>query len=284
MNKISLVGCIVVLWASAAAGKDVRPVTESSEVVMEKLYPKAGHLELGLEMGSFLNQSYVDTTLYKISIRYWLTETWGVNLGLAMGASKDKFERECIESFYNDPKANVDAQCMSQDGGAGLEADADANLGPAYVPIREIGQVATVEAVYGIMYGKQIYFLGAVNHFDILLKFGAGLTQSRYYEERTHIRGDPSTPSRGGFSDEEGAKNPGTGTEPGSDGARRYGSEGRPDPRDETHATVSLAVAQKFYLARRVSVDVELANYTLIGTDTQFEPYLAISAGFGVRF
>lgn len=267
-----------------AAGQDIRPVTESKEVVLDKLYPKAGRFELGLEVGSLLNQSYVDTTLYKASLRYFFSETWGVNLMFATASNKDKFERACIESFYNDPQANVDAQCMSQDDGAGLAQNEDANLGPAYVPIREINQIIAAEAVYGIMYGKQIYFLGAVNHFDILLKFGAGLTRSRYYEERTHVKGDPSTPSRGAFSEEEGAANPGTDTAPGPDGTLRYGPEGRPDPKQETHLTTSLAVAQKFYLARRVSVDVELSNYTLFGTAQQFEPYLVVSAGIGVRF
>jgi outer membrane beta-barrel protein len=274
----------VVFAAGMAVGQDIRPVTESREVVLDKLYPKAGRLELGLELGSLLNQSYVDTTLYKASLRYFLSETWGVNLMFASASNKDKFERACIESFYNDPQASVDAQCMSQDDGAGLSQDEDANLGPAYVPIREINRMVVAEAVYGVMYGKQIYFLGAVNHFDILLKFGAGLTQSRYYEERTHVKGEPSTPSRGAFSEEEGANNPGTDTDPGPDGTRRYGPEGRPDPRQETNLTTSLALAQKFYLARRVSFDVELANYTLFGTAQQFEPYLVISAGIGVRF
>lgn len=253
----------------------------AEEVVLHRLYPKTRGLELGLDVGVLLNPTFVDTTLTQASLRYFFNETWGVGLGVGMAQTKDRGERECVESFYNDPDRNVDASCASADDGAGLEQSENANIGPAYVPIRELRQVISLYADYTIAYGKQILLHGATSHFDLRLRFGAGMTVADYYEERTHVRGDPNRSSRG---DTEGPNGAGVDEGERDSEGLLYGTEGRPTAQRQTNPHLYLALAEELLIFRRFYVGGEFATYLLLGGPTGPEPFFVVRLGAGTRF
>ena len=254
--------------------------TDLEEIVLEKLYPKSGRLEVNADLGIVLNQAFVNTSLIRASATYYLSESWGLAFSALKAQNKDKEERRCVESFYNDPDKELTNVCASQDTTNEIETAEKANMGPAYMPIREIEDIFLVESVFSPNYGKQIFFLGIVSHFDFQLKIGAGVVRSIYYEQRTTVKDDASRPARGGFSDEEGAINPGVSPEE----SDKYGTAGRPDPLYQTNLVLAPALVQKFYFADRLSWNAELGSLFIMGTPGGFEYLLTISTGVGVRF
>jgi hypothetical protein len=266
--------------STVALAEVYKKATDLEEIVLEKLYPKSGRLEVNADLGIVLNQAFVDTTLIRVSASYYLTESWGLAFSAIKAQNKDKEERLCIESFYNDPDKELSNVCASQDNTSDIESAKKANMGPAYMPIREIEDIFLLESVFSPNYGKQIFFLGVVSHFDFQIKLGAGLARSTYYEQRNTIKGDPSKPARGAFSDEKPDTNPGVSHEE----TYKYGTAGRPDPIYQTNAVLAPALVQKFYVADRFSWNAELGSLFILGTPGGFEYLLTISTGVSVRF
>jgi outer membrane beta-barrel protein len=280
MNLVMLVftaSLMVVYPDTAWADTNGRP-SDSEDVVLEKLFAKSGQLEANVDAGMILNQSYVDTTLLRTGITYYLSEKWGVGLNLSMANNRDRQERKCIETFYNDPKLEMNSQCASQDESGEIYSAEDANMGPAYVPVREIQQVLLAEAVYSPLYGKQIFFMGLVNHFDLQLKFGAGVARSRYYEQRTTVKDNPNQSARGSY--QEGETKPGVAP----DRSDLYGEAGRPEPQQNTNIVLAPSICQKFYFAKHFSWNIELGSLFLLGTPSGFDFLLSISSGASIRF
>ncbi len=263
-----------------AFAEGYQKATDLEDIVLEKLYPKSGRLEVNADIGIVLNQAFVDTTLFRASASYYLSESWGLAFSAIKAQNKDTEERLCIESFYNDPDKELSNVCASQDSTNDITTAEKANMGPAYMPIREIEDIFLVESVFSPNYGKQIFFLGVVSHFDFQIKIGAGLARSTYYEQRNTVKGELSRPARGAFSDEEPATNPGISHKE----TDKYGTPGRPDPIQQTNAVLAPALVQKFYIADRFSWNAELGSLFILGTPGGFEYLLTISTGVGVRF
>ncbi len=262
----------------AAAG-GYKKATEGEDVVKNKLYPKRGKLELnGPNVGLILNQSYVDTYIVNGGINYFWSEVWGLGLDFSYGINKDRAERECIETFYNDPKYEVGPECGSADN---LEGTTQANYGPAYVNIREYNYIFSANAIWNPIYGKEIFFLSAVGYFDVYTTFGAGLAQTTFYPEMTTLNN--GKPSRGvfpaeGTSDSE--------NEPGAtaDETDSYGTEGRPAAVKESKILLQAGVGQKFHFGKKFNLKMELRDHIVVGTPSGFDMFFTLWGGFGLRF
>ncbi|MCX6124436.1 MAG: hypothetical protein NTV34_06760, partial [Proteobacteria bacterium] len=198
--------------------------TEGDDVVKNKLYPKKGKIELnGPNLGLILNQSYVDTYIVNGGLNYFWSEVWGFGADFSYAMVKDRNERKCIETFYNDPKYEVDAECGGPDNITG-----SANYGPAYVNIREYNYIFSGSAIWNPIYGKEIFFLSAVGYFDVYMSLGAGLAMTTFYPQSTTLKNGKE--SRGTFpADGPPGESPGTGpNDADENGKTYYGTEGRP--------------------------------------------------------
>ena len=182
---------------------------EGKENVKRKIYPKRKKFELSVpNVGLIMNQSYIDTVLVNGGFKYFFNEKWGVGLDFAFASNADKSERGCIENFYNDPNEEVPIPCGSKDelvaaaaagNCGGVAGTTCANFGPAYVPIREIDNIITLNAVWTPIYGKQLVLLSATSHFDLFFEFGGGLVNSQYYAKRDSLNNTNSP--RGTFQE-----------------------------------------------------------------------------------
>ena len=230
--------------------------------IMSRLFPKTHSVEVAAAVGNLLNPAFVDTTLLELSARYAFTETWAVGFAYATARTRDRSERKCVETFYNDPKHEVQAECMNDDGGDGLDDTEEANIGPAYARVRELRQLITLHGDYSLAYGKMIFLHGATGHFDLRLRFGGGMTMSDYYEQQPAQR----TPgvARGDTA--------------------HYGGGGRPAPERQTTPHVYVAVAEDLLFLKRFSFGGELAYYVLLGTPHGIEQVVVVKIGAGVRF
>ena len=282
--------CVAAAWPTT--GWAYQKATEGSEVVMDKLFPKKGKVELDGTFGLVLNSSYTQTFLANAGLDYFWSEEWGFNITGNFAISKDKDERKCIETFYNDPNFDIDPECGSDSPKDLTPADPDADWGPAYVPIRELKYMITGNVLWNPIYGKQIVLLSATNYFDFFLGAGGGLAFSTYYpKQATFADGHPS---RGTFcvkaqqaadakehcdlSQLQGGQNPGTLDD------SKIGPSGRPLPRSESTPLIHLMLGQRFHFMKRFLVTATLENYTLVGTESGFDDFLTLTGGFGVRF
>ncbi len=256
MNKLLLL--LGLTWTMPA----LADVDDDVPKVMRRLFPKTRSLEVAAAAGYLLNPAFVDTTLLELSARYAFTETWGVGLTFATARTRDRSERQCVETFYNDPKHEVQAECMNDDDGQGLDGAQEANVGPAYAPIRELRQLVTLHGDYSLAYGKMIFLHGATGHFDLRLRFGGGLTTSDYYEQQPDQRAPGVT----------------------QDDAEHYGNAGRPEAERQTTPHVYVAVAEDLLFLKRFSFGGELAYYVLLGTPHGIEQFVVVKVGGGVRF
>jgi len=259
---------------------------EGDEIVLNKLYPKKGRVEVDGKLGYVLNGSYTQTFLVGGSATYFWSEEWGFAGGLNIAIVGDKDERGCIENFYNDPNYAVSAECGGSDA-LSEDADGDANFGPAYVPIRKLKYVFTGDFVWNPVYGKQIVLLSATNHFDFFATVGGGIAMSDYSPLQKDL--PDGTPSRSGSfcvkSDAnanppkcETTKNPGTLEE------AYIGESGRPALESQTNILLHLAVGQRFHFAKRWTVLGSLDTFTLLGTPNTFDNFMTLTGGVGVRF
>ena len=244
------------------------------DVVKRKLFTKRKRIEInGPNVGVILNQSYLDSFLIHGGINYFFSEVWGVGLEGAVALNSDKFARECVESFINDPDNEVTDEC----GGTNVSGEGRANFGPAYVPIREIENIVAINAVWNPVYGKQLLFKSATNYFDLFFTMGAGLAFSKFYPKRTVLNNGKA--ARGAIGEEDPLT---VGAE--SEETDSYGIEGRPIPESQSNVLINLGIGQKYHFWKRFNLKAELRNYTLVGTEAGFDNFFTLWGGVGLRF
>lgn len=259
MNK-SLI--LLLLCMSSTAAADVLVDQGDGDKIMNRLFPKSKSFELAVSAGYLLNPAFVDTTLFELSGRYQFSENWGLGLSVAIAQTKDRNERQCVETFYNDPNHKVAAECLHEDNNDGLAQDPQANVGPAYAPIRELRQMLTAHGDYALAYGKMIFLHGVTSHFDLRLRFGGGMTTSDYYREQ------PSQRSPGVARDD----------------TAHYGEAGRPAPERQSTPHLYVGLAEDLLFLKRFSFGGEIAYYVLLGTPHGVEQFVVVKLGAGVRF
>lgn len=254
---------------------------DTDEVVLERLFPKTNTFEFEGGAGFLLNPSFVDTAVARVGMRYHWSEIWGLGLTVGKAVTKDRNERACIESFYNDPLYEVESVCDANEQGYGTYGSKSANIGAAYVPIRELNGIATAFVDYTLAYGKQILFQGGVSHFDLRVRLGASIIQSTFYAGRETVRGT-SRPSRGDPLGEGGAPKAGVAKgETDSDGLL-YGAEGRPVPTQENSPALYFALAEELHFFRRFFLSGELGGYVMVSSEG-VDPFFIANVGLGVR-
>ncbi len=269
-------------------GLSYERVTDSEDVVLKKLFPKKEKVELDGRLGMVLNSSYTNTFLATGSLTYFLSEEWGIAGEVSLGINSDKSERTAIESFYNDPNDTIgdefgDLENLKASG------DPDANLGPAYVPIRELQTIFTLNANWNPIYGKQIILLSATNYFDFFINFGGGFAMSKFYPKKpSYITTSGEVPYRGKFCvkkqrESTGCPN-GNDTNPGTLDETLTGIDGRPEAESKTNVLAHAAIGQRFHFFRRFVLMGTLEDYMLLGTESGFDNYLVIMGGLGIRF
>lgn len=268
------------LTSEALYAKAYRKSTEGKDVVKRKLYPKRKKIELSVpNAGMILNQSYINTMMVNVGINYFFSETWGIGFDYSMAMNEDKDERECIENFYNDPNERVTEACG---GPGGLDEDGTgaANFGPAYVPIREIQNIMTVNALWNPIYGKALMLLSNTIYFDLYFELGLGLVNSEYYPKQEILAN--GNKSRGQFNPDGSQPTPPLGA--GGGEVDSYGEAGRPAVETQSNVLVNLAIGQKFHFKDRFHIKVFLRNHILVGTEPNgFDTLLAMYVGAGMR-
>jgi outer membrane beta-barrel protein len=274
-------------------GRGYNKSTEGGDVVKNKIYPRSSKFEIDGEAGMILNQSYINTFLIGATGNYFLDETWGFSLGVAIGINSDKAERTCIESFYYDPNDEVNSVPCGGPAlleGADEDNDGFPRYGPAYVPIRELNYALSANLLWTPVYGKQLILLSATSYFDLFFELGLGLNSSTFYRKRDTLNNDNR--ARGEYYEvgedataaeiqEAKERNDGIGAT--VDQVNSYGLDGRPDPVDETNIALNFGVGQKFHFSKIFHLKVSLRMTTLVATSTGFENLVSISGGFGLR-
>lgn len=286
----ALLAMVTLTAASTAFGladDSYTKVTDSKDVVKDKLYPKKGRFEIaGPSLGLIMNQSYVNTYLIQGGAQYFPNETWGIGAEIMIGINSDKSERECIETFYMDPYSRIGPECGSQgDPGSDLDPSLGGKYGPAYVNIREIKYIAAANYIWTPIYGKQLFMLSATSYFDFFVIIGGGIVGSDFYAQRDTLNNNKAPRGE--------AVNKGTATNPefdisnyGADPSETdsYGVAGRPAPEAQTNLLLNLGIGQKYHFAKRFYFKAELRNFTLLGTPSGFDNLFALWGGIGVRF
>lgn len=294
LSTIFILLCLLAaLPINLAMAETYQKATEGRDVVKNKIYPKEKKIELTVpNLGFIMNQSYINTFLISGGINYYLDETWGLGVDIAIGSSQDKTERSCIENFYYDPTDEVGVAC----GDASLIANADTDgdsfprFGPAYVPIREINSIITANVIWTPVYGKQLLMKQSTSYFDLFVETGLGIATSTFYDKRDVLANgnvprdvyrdpDVDDPDAAAEAQRQNAKIGAT-----VDEVNSYGVDGRPDPLNENHILINLGIGQKFHFSRMFHMKVYIRNMTLLGTAQGFDNLLAIYGGFGVRF
>ncbi|NBO38903.1 aldehyde dehydrogenase family protein [bacterium] len=291
------------LIAPSHAQADYRKSVEGNEVVKGKFYPKKGRVQLNAGGGFILNQSFINTFLFGGSGTYHFDEWHALNIEFYAGASSDKADRTCVENFYLDPDFAARngsslglAPCPTSEPApkdAATEIDnpdkdpeklkqnpkyydnrVPYQKNAAYMPIREITMLTAANYQWTPVYGKALFFLSQVGYLDFYLNAGLGLALSNYYPLK-----DKLTDSNGTLKN---MKDVGT-TDP-----VQYGKEGRPQAQSQTSPLGSFAIGSRFFLARKYLLDVQLKNYSIIGSDanngTDFSAPFALLGGFGILF
>ena len=255
-----------------------RKSIEGSELVKKKLYPKKDKVEVNLFGGTLLNESYLNSYLVGAGGNYFFSEEWGLNIDVTKVLNQDRAERNCIENFYNNPlHENTSGVCGSGSNLAGTKA----NMGPAYVPIRELDVIAVANAIWNPIYGKALFFMSGVMHFDLYIEAGLGLATSTFYPEMQTLNNGKK--SRGDF-DVNG--NPLNGQKIGADPSETdsYGKAGRPVPQSQSNVLLNLGIGQKFHFGKQFHFAVSLRNMSLVGTQDGFDNLFALYGALGMRF
>lgn len=267
---------------SAGEALAYEKATEGQDVVLNKLFPKKGKVELDAKFGVVLNSSYQQSFMANGSMTYFFSEEWGFNLDGNYAIVTDKPERTCIETFYNDPNFNVPEECGED---APEDTEQDANWGPAYVPIRTLKYIFTANMNWNPIYGKQIVLLSATNYFDFFLTFGGGVAMSDFYAKTPEFA-DTGKPTRGTFCVKKDAAEDKCKAEgnPGTTEKEQTGIEGRPIPESQTNVLIHLALGQRFHFLKRFMLMAGLDNYTLVGTESGIDNFFTLTGGLGVRF
>jgi outer membrane beta-barrel protein len=285
-SKVFLSSLFILLSSSMAFGEVYKKSTEGKDVVKDKLYPKRGKLELDLPNGGLLlNESYIRTFLLSGGGAYFFNEEWGAGVDFSIGLNSDKPERACIENFYNDPNSQIDLNCGTP---GDIPGGSIVNMGPAYVPIREIQSIVMANALWNPIYGKALMFMSGTIYFDLYLEGGLGMAMSKFYPKQEKLKND--MPTRGTYENKDGDADSISaeelkqfGADPTSE-TYAFGIEGRPTPVSQTNVLFNLGVGQKFHFAKKFHVKVFLRNMTLLGTHDGFENLFALYGGAGMRF
>lgn len=283
------------------AKADYRKSVEGNEVVKGKFYPKKGRFQMNGSGGFVLNQSFVNTFLFGGSLTYHFDEWHGIHFEGLMGKSFDKQDRTCVENFYLDPEyAGYHGESLPCYQGPAASApknakDKEPNTRPwnedkfndnpktyenrrpfqknaAYMPIREIGALLSANYQWTPVYGKSLFFLSQVVYLDFYLNAGLGVTLSNFYklqETFTDANGKTVNMKDVGVVEDE-----------------QYGMAGRPTPIAQTSPTANFAIGSRFFMARKILLDVQLKNYSIIGSDgrggTDFSTPFALTGGLGL--
>ena len=265
--------------------KGYHKATEGQAVVLRKLFPQKNRIEVNANFGAIMNQSFIDTMILQGGISYHFSEEWGLALEGVMAMNQDRAERTCIESFYNDfraPDTPPPLKPKCREGPLGGKANiTEINIGPAYMPITEIGNLFSLSAVWSPVYGKQIFsFLPRTSHMDIFLSIGGGIAMSTSYPRREKLNNGnearrPQTSDTGAAEmNTHGASE----TETGS-----WGVKGRPEPEQQTNVFISLGVGQKYHFLKHLFIKVELRNFTLLATSQGYHNFFTMWGGLGLR-
>lgn len=286
------------LLTSHVYAEEYQKAVETEENVKNKLYPRSGRLEFaGPAFGMILNQSYIESYGFHFGMTYFINETWGLGIEGLLAQNTDKSERTCIENFFNDQFEEVGPACLPEGGDPSQylinengEAVRGANMGPAYVAIREIQNIAMATLVWNPIYGKQLAFLSFTSYFDIYTTMGLGLTFSEYYPESVNLR--DGRRARAPFprdvlgcpkgSDSKGNKVAGVCPDDPEINSL-IGIAGRPTPQSQSTPTMTFGIGQKIHFKKYFHIKGELRNYTLLGTESGFESIFAVWLGLGVR-
>lgn len=287
--SLRLLKCLVAaaLTSVVSPALAYEKAVEGPDVVLNKLFPKKGKVELDGRFGMMLNTSYQQTFFANAGLSYFWSEAWGFNAEGYFALASDKAERKCIETFYNDPNFNVGLECGEEPP---VEEPAppegpDANWGPAYVPIRQLKYMFIGNLVWNPIYGKQIVLLSATNYFDFFVSFGGGVAMADA-QPKTSTFADDGRPTRGSFCTKKVLAQGGCNADnnPGTDDPAEIGEDGRPVPQSSTSPVIKLAVGQRFHFFKRFLVSGALENFTALGTESGFDNFFTIMGGLGVRF
>jgi outer membrane beta-barrel protein len=281
---LKMLPLVMLLGSMNAHGAAYTRASEGRKVVRGKLMPKARRIELNVDGGLILNQSFVDTYLGHASLNYYFNEVWGIGLEGAVGANSDKSERECVESFYNNPQQLAGDSCPQE---GVVEFPTGGNYGPAYVRIRQIDTIILGNAIWSPVYGKQLFFLSGLLHFDLFFNFGGGVVMSTIYPKSTTTRVDGGGAGRPTRTPADPAAVGSTAAELGIGCAQAdefcYGIEGRPDPLSETHPVINLGIGQKLLFNKRLGLKLELRDLLIIDSESGFENLFTFWGGLTLR-
>jgi outer membrane beta-barrel protein len=268
---------------------EYRRAVEDKDNVKEKQFTKKSRFELNLpNVGWILNTAFVDTYVIHGGVTYYRSEEWGFAVEGAMGINRDRDERKCLETFYNDPRGNVSEECGD---GSGLD-NQSSNYGPAYMPIREIKNIFAGNVVWTPVYGKQLLLLSATSYFDVFFTLGGGVIMSDYYAKRTELNNGRKpravyNADNEGKSQAECQQNPAACTLDGgarTDETGSYGVDGRPVVESQTHPFINIGIGQRFHFWKRFSIRFEFRDMLMVGTEDGIENYFALWGGLGARF
>ena len=266
--------------------KGYHKATEGQAVVLRKLFPQKNRIEVNSNFGAIMNQSFIDTLILHSGISYHYSEEWGLALEGIMAMNQDRAERTCIESFYNDfrdPKTatpQLNPKCREGPlGGKANIPDTDVNIGPAYMPITEIGNLFSLSAVWSPVYGKQIFsFLPRTSHMDIFLSIGGGIAMSTSYPLVRELKNGKIARREGDNSNKTAAEIGASETE-----TNAWGVKGRPELEQQTNPFISLGVGQKYHFLKHLFIKVELRNFTLLATSQTYHNFFTMWGGLGLR-
>ena len=285
----ALVAAMALSGTALAGPGGYKKATEGDDVVKDKMYPKKGKLELnGPNLGIIMNQSYLDTYIVNAGINYFPTEVWGFGAEFTYAMNSDRGERTCIENFYNkDPNNPPGAECGTDPTQGTVDSPKTrSNYGPAYVNIREYNYIFSANAIWNPIYGKEIFFLSAVGHFDLYVTGGGGMAFSTFYPQTTTLANGKD--NRGGSFPADGSGNAPSGTGPDetdpATGKVMYGKEGRPLPIHQSNPVLQAGIGQKFHFAQRFNFKVELRDHLVLGTPGGFDMFFTLWGGLGMRF
>ena len=145
--KHILLSLIISLLFTQSLSAAYKKATEGKEVVLDKLYPKKGKIEINPSFGAILNQSYMQSFLVGGSIAYFWSETAGFNVDFQLSLNSDKSERTCIENFFWDPFKTAPTVCGAPEDMGPVDEEDFPRYGPAYVPIREINYIFSLSLI-----------------------------------------------------------------------------------------------------------------------------------------
>ena len=263
------------------------------EVVLNKRYPKKNKIELSFPtIGYILNQSYVDSLLFQASVSHYSDEEWGFSLEFLKSQNFDKYERHCIENFYNDfmfkmsggpPCPNEGEDPAKYLGNGQIQG---VNIGPAYVPIREIDTIAMLHGVWTPVYGKMLVIGNNILTFDFYLNMGAGIANYTYYPLQETLKNGKKSRIP---SIEYPEDNPPTcpnfdvGVCPTGNYLDYVGINGRPDPIFGKSPAVSVGLGQKFHFGKIFNLKIEFRSYQVVGVEEGLDSYIGLLFGLGIR-